>query len=84
MRYSTNKNGYVKGKEVPTMLTKRDGADRIGEEEIIGAEGQWVIVHQGRVIASDSNMGKILKLAERYPEGEVFITKVLFPGASFY
>ncbi len=84
MRYPANNKIDFRGKEVPKMLTTRDDADRVGEGVIIGAEGQWVIVHQGKVIASDSDMDVILKLADKYPEEEVFITKVLFPGASFY
>ena len=49
-----------------------------------GEEGKWVVVHKGEVVASGNNSGDMLRFAERYPEDEVIVTKILYPGASFY
>lgn len=49
-----------------------------------GVEGQWVVVHNGKVVASSNNSGEMMRFAERYPEDEVIVTKILYPGASFY
>ena len=49
-----------------------------------GNEGQWVVVHNGKVVASSDNGGEMMRFAERYPPEEVVITKILYPGASFY
>ena len=70
--------------EVSKMQSKKEGMRSRKEEPINGTAGQWVVVHRGSVIARDDNMTKMLQLAEKYPEEEVNIGKVLFPGASFY
>jgi len=49
-----------------------------------GEEGKWVVVHKGKVVASGDSSGDMLRVAERYPENEVVVTKILYPGASFY
>ena len=70
--------------EVSKMQSTKEGMCSRKEEPINGTAGQWVVVHRGVVIARDDNMTKMLQLAEKYPEEEVYIGKVLFPGASFY
>jgi hypothetical protein len=70
--------------EVLEMRSTKAGRSPHKENPINGAPGQWVVVHRGVVIARDDNMTKMLQLAEKYPEEEVYIAKVLFPGASFY
>ncbi|MCK5559702.1 MAG: hypothetical protein KAJ51_03875 [Thermoplasmata archaeon] len=50
-----------------------------------GTEGEWVLMEGDRVIAHDSDMKKILKIAEKYANNEnIVITKILSPNASFY
>jgi len=49
-----------------------------------GLEGQWVVVHNGKVVAQSDDSGEMLRFAERYPSDEVVVTKILYPGASFY
>jgi hypothetical protein len=52
--------------------------------EVEGIEGQWVVVHNGKVVGSSDDGGEMLKLASRYPSGETVVTKILFAEASFY
>lgn len=52
--------------------------------EIRGEEGNWLLVVDNVVVASDSDCKRIFELAEKYTEQDVFITKVLSPNASFY
>jgi len=49
-----------------------------------GKAGEWVVVRRGVVVGSDMDMAKVLAIARTYPEGEVYISRILFPGASFY
>jgi len=51
---------------------------------VSGREGQWVIVHKGGVVACSDDAEEMFRLAERYPQDEVVVTKVLYDGASFY
>ena len=73
-----------RSKEVSKMQSTKEGMRSRKDAPITGTAGQWVVVHQGVVIARDDNMTKMLQLAEKYPEEEVYVAKVLFPGASFY
>ena len=50
---------------------------------IKGEEGNWLLIVNNQVVASDSNCGKILKLAEKYKGKDLLITKVLSADA-FY
>ena len=49
-----------------------------------GPEGKWVVVRKDRVVASSDDIKDVLKMAEEYPDDEIYITKILHPGASFY
>lgn len=50
-----------------------------------GIEGEWVLMEGDRVIAHNSSMKRILKIAEKCPDNEnIVITKILAPNASFY
>ena len=51
---------------------------------VSGKEGQWVIVHNGDVVACSDDAGEMFRLAEGYPQDEVVVTKILYDGASFY
>jgi len=49
-----------------------------------GIEGHWVVVHNNKIVLSNDDVQIALREAEKYPENEVFITKILHPGASYY
>lgn len=51
---------------------------------VTGIPGHWVLVVQGEVIASSEDAGEMLRLAENYPDKDTYVTKILYPGASFY
>ena len=52
--------------------------------DVTGPEGQWLVVVKGEVIASSTDVLEMLKLAERYPEADTVVTRVLYPRASFF
>ncbi len=52
--------------------------------EVEGIEGQWVVVHKGKVVASSDDGGEMLRLASKYPAEEIVVTKILYAEASFY
>ena len=52
--------------------------------EVTGKEGEWVVVVKDKVVASDNDAGKMLRLSEKYPDEDVVVTKILYPNASFY
>jgi hypothetical protein len=52
--------------------------------EIEGVEGQWVVVHKGKVVASSDDGAEMLRLAGKYPAEETVVTKILYAEASFY
>ena len=52
--------------------------------EVEGIEGQWVVVHKGKVVGSSDDGGEMIRLASRYPPEETVVTKILFAEASFY
>ena len=52
--------------------------------EIRGEEGNWLLIVDNVVVASDSSCKAIFELSEKYPKQDVLITKVLSPNASFY
>jgi hypothetical protein len=52
--------------------------------EVEGIEGQWVVVHKGKVVGSSDDGGAMIKLASRYPPEETVVTKILFAEGSFY
>lgn len=51
---------------------------------VTGIPGHWVLVVQGKVIASSEDAGEMCRLAEKYPEEDTYVTKILYPGASLY
>ena len=51
---------------------------------VSGVPGQWVLVVENKVVASSDDAYEICLLAEKYPEEDAYITKILFPGASFF
>ncbi len=51
---------------------------------VTGIAGQWVVVVQGKVVASSDDAGEMFRLAEKYPDEDTYVTKILYPGASFY
>ena len=52
--------------------------------EVEGIEGQWVVVHKGKVVGSSDDGGEMIRLAGKYPPEETVVTKILFAEASFY
>jgi hypothetical protein len=52
--------------------------------EVSGPEGHWVVVVKGKVVATSEDAYEMLELAEKYPPEDVVVTKILYPGASFY
>lgn len=52
--------------------------------DIEGIEGQWVVVHKGKVVASSDDGAEMLKLAGKYPADETVVSKILYSEASFY
>ncbi|MDI6708134.1 MAG: DUF5678 domain-containing protein [Candidatus Thermoplasmatota archaeon] len=52
--------------------------------EVSGEVGKWVVIVKNKVIASSDNLKEILEIAEKYPSEEVLITKIPYPGLSFY
>ena len=52
--------------------------------EVVGPEGHWVVVVEGKVIATSSDLAKMLRLAEKYPAADTVVTRVLYPQASFF
>ena len=61
---------------------KDDQKDRPGRGR--GIEGQWVVVHKGKVVGSSDDGGEMIRLASKYPPEETVVTKILFAEASFY
>lgn len=53
-------------------------------EEVVGPEGHWVVVVDGRVIATSSDLAKMLRLAEKHPAVDTVVKRVLYPKASFF
>jgi len=51
---------------------------------VSGVPGQWVLVVKDKVVASSDDAYEICMLAEKYPEEDAYMTKILYPGASFY
>ena len=66
-----------------SLMKKRESVF-IDMGTVTGIPGHWVLVVQGKVIASSEDAGEMLRLAEKYPEEEAYVTKILHPGASFY
>ena len=52
--------------------------------DVVGPEGHWVVVVRGEVIATSSDLQKMLRLAEEYPSADTLVTRVLYPQASFF
>jgi hypothetical protein len=51
---------------------------------VSGPEGHWVVVVNGKVIASSEDACEMLKLAEKYHSEDVVVTKILYPNASYF
>jgi len=52
--------------------------------EVEGIEGQWVVVHKGKVIGSSESGEEMIKLARKYPPEDTVVTKILYAEASYY
>ena len=52
--------------------------------DVTGPEGHWLVVVKGKVIASSADVQEMLRLAERFPEADTVVTRVLYPRASFF
>ncbi|MDH4123320.1 MAG: DUF5678 domain-containing protein [Thermoplasmata archaeon] len=63
---------------------KRNDPAFIDMGTVSGPEGHWVVVLKGKVIASNEDVCKMLKLADKYSSEDVVVTKILYPNASFF
>lgn len=52
--------------------------------EVVGPEGQWLVVVRGEVVAHSDDAKKMFTLAENYPARDTTVTRVPSPQASFY
>ena len=78
---------YISG----VHLTKRGGElvrrELEGPQDlgtVSGREGDWVVVYKDKIVATGDDIGKMIQAACDYPDEEVYITKILSAGASFY
>ncbi len=53
-------------------------------EENSDLAGKWVILKDDKIIASDKNVGVILKISEKYNEDEITISKIPSTHYCFY
>ncbi|MGD9962487.1 MAG: DUF5678 domain-containing protein [Thermoplasmata archaeon] len=53
-------------------------------DDVTGNEGEWIVVVNGKVVASSQDVRKMFELAEKYPREGTVVTRVLHPQASFY
>ena len=63
---------------------KKDPQESNEPIDATGLEGKWVLEVNGKIVASSDRADVILRRAEKYPAEDVVVTKVLYPGASFY
>jgi hypothetical protein len=63
---------------------KKHGPEYIEMGSVTGIAGQWVVVVKDKVVASSDDAGEMFRLAEKYPDEDTYVTKILYPGASFY
>lgn len=70
------------GKDV-TFVKKTPNTCERGAD-VTGLEGKWLLEVKGKIVASSDRVDEILRRAEKYPPEDVMVTKVLYPGASFY
>ena len=52
--------------------------------DVTGLIGKWILEVDGKIVASSDRVDVVLRLAEKYPVEDTLVTKVLYPGASFY
>jgi hypothetical protein len=51
---------------------------------VSGPEGHWVVVVNGKVVASSEDAFEMLTLAKKYSTEDVVVTKILYPNASYF
>ncbi len=61
-----------------------EARDTITLDDVTGNEGEWIVVVNGKVVASSEDARKMFELAEKYPRENTVVTRVLHPQASFY
>jgi len=52
--------------------------------EVRGFDGEWIVVVDGKVVASSDDEEKMFRFANKYSNENVIVTKVLSANASFY
>lgn len=52
--------------------------------EVRGFDGEWVVVVDGKVVASSDDEEEMFRFANKYSNENVIVTKVLSANASFY
>ncbi len=53
-------------------------------EAIRGTEGKWVLVVDGRVVASSDSIKEVFRAAAEYLPERSVVTRILHGGASFH
>ena len=58
--------------------------ENLEQGDVTGLEGKWILEVKGKIVASSDRVDEILRCAEKYPPKDTLVTKVLYPGASYY
>ncbi len=52
--------------------------------QVRGVEGKWLVVVKNKVVASSDDAEEMFRVADKYTDEDVVVTKVLSAHASFY
>ncbi len=63
---------------------KHDMPTVIDMGQVRGVEGEWLVVVKNKVVASSDDAEEMFRVADKFPDEDVVVTKVLFAHASFY
>lgn len=63
---------------------KRDKSTIIDMGQVRGVEGEWLVIFKNKVVASSDDAEEMFRFADKYPDEDVVVTKVLSAHASFY
>lgn len=62
----------------------KEKIENLEQGDVTGLEGKWILEVKGKIVASSDRVDEILRRAEKYPPEDTLVTKVLYPGASYY
>jgi len=74
----------AKSRNETNPLHRTNPAETAEDETIRGTEGKWVLVVDGRVVASSDSIKEVFRAAAKYPPERSVVTRILHGGASFY